>query len=208
MFQDKQRVWPAAYPFLHIAAAFTLILLSASAFRSNAQSPVRKATIEERQGALRSVAKVNRKPSEASLEPPPPAYEQSREDFALLQVIKSHLSAAVGSSHEFDYRQIAKNAAEVRKRAARLKTNLLLPELEKGEKIKKGEEGFSPEALKSEVGNLNALIKSFVENPVFQQPGVLDVNYSVRARRDLEMIIRLSERIQRRAEALGKTAGK
>ena len=208
MCQDKRRIWPAAYSLLRIAAAFTLILLSASAFRSSAQSPVRKATIEERQGALRGVKKVNRKPSEVSAEPLPPAYEQSREDFALLQVINSHLSEAVGSSHEFDYRQIAKNAAEVRKRAARLKANLLLPELEKDEKLKKGEEGLTTEALKSAVGNLNALIKSFVENPVFQQPNVLDVDYSVKARRDLEGIIKLSERIQRRAEALSKTAGK
>jgi hypothetical protein len=51
-------------------------------------------------------------------------------------------------------------------------------------------------------------VNSFVWNPVFQRPGVIDLELSSKASHDLEQIIRLSERIRRGAADLGKGAGK
>ena len=66
----------------------------------------------------------------------------------------------------------------------------------------------SSEELTSAAASLNALVNSFVWNPVFQRPGVIDLELSAKASRDLEGIIRLSEQIRRSAEGLGKVAGR
>jgi hypothetical protein len=135
-------------------------------------------------------------------------YQQLREDFVQLQLINNNLSTLAGSTPTLDYEQIRKDVAEVNKLAARLKANFSFPEPEKGEKPKKEPGEFTPEAFKSALKALNSLVKSFVENPVFQQLKVIDVEYSIRASRDLEDIIRLSEQIHKRAEVLNKAARK
>ncbi|HKR00787.1 MAG TPA: hypothetical protein VJT09_08940 [Pyrinomonadaceae bacterium] len=192
---------------LRLAAVVALILLPAGAMSGRAQSPTRNPTIEERQVSLRGVKRENPKSPEA-VPVPNPAYEQSKEDFETLQVINGRLAGVARSNLEPDYWQVGKEAAELRKRAARLRVNLLLPEPEKSAKDKKREEALAHAPLKSAIDFLNSLIKRFVENPVFQQPNVLDVEHSVRARLDLEEIIRLSELIQKRAAALSKATGK
>lgn len=122
-----------------------------------------------------------------------------------MQVINNYLSEAVGSGSALNFRQIGKDAAEIKKCVARLKLNLSLPKAAKGEKPKKNEEGFFiPEDLPASIKTLDAVVKSFILNPIFQQPGVLDVDYSVIATRDLERIGSLSEQIHRSAESWAK----
>lgn len=207
MCHDNCRVKSIARLILYVAAAITLTLLSPGGAGGNyAQAQTRRQTIEERQSALRTLSRE--KPAEQQPEQRL-AYQQIEEDFTLLQVMNKYLSEAVGSVSALNYRQIRKDAAEIKKCVARLKINLSLPEAEKGEKQKKSEEGFFiPEDLPALIKMLDAVVNSFVLNPIFQQPGVLDVDYSTSARRDLERISSLSEHIRRRAEYLGKTAAK
>ena len=200
MSHYKRRVGPAAYSVVHVAAVIALICLSPRALHKHAQSQ----TLEARERELRSLRIRKERPREPRLD-----YQQVKEDVEHLQVMNRHLSEAVGAGGPaLDYRQIRKNATEVRKRAARLKINLLPPEPEEGEKPKEGTDGFTTADLKSAVDALDALVKSFVGNPISQRPVVLDMEASAGARRDLEGIIRLSEEIRRRAGALGKAAGK
>jgi hypothetical protein len=193
--------------FFHIAIALVFLSVGASKPQAQTSRDVRlNRTIEARQKALRDL--------ENSKEPPPKPveprllYEQLKEDFEQLQVINNSLSTMVDSRSALDYEQIRKDAAEVNKRAARLKANLSLPEPAKGEKLKKEQGEFSPEGLKWALKALNSLVKSFVENPVFQQLNVIDVESSKRASRDLDGIIKLSEQIYKRAEVLNKAAAK
>lgn len=190
-----------------IAAALIFLSWGASKIQAQANRDLRlNRTIEARQKALRDL--------EASKELPPPPreprllYEQLKEDFEQLQVINNNLSTTIDSGSALDYEQIRKDAAEVNRRAARLKANFSLPEPAKGEKPKKEQGEFTPEGLKWALKALNSLVKSFVENPVFQQLQVIDVESSKRASRDLEGIIRLSEQIYKRAEVLNKAPGK
>jgi hypothetical protein len=202
MCRNIRRVGSVMHFIFVAAAALTLVFVSPGVPHSQAQAQ-RRPTIEERQQALRSVKKTYERPVDITQEQNL-KYEQSKEDFELLQVISSRLSEAVGSGPGPDYVQIGKDAAEVRKRAARLKVNLAFPEPAKDEKSKKSWEEFSAEEIKSAISTLDDLVKSFVSNPIFQQPRVLNVERSARAMRDLELIIKLSEQIQRRAEALSK----
>jgi hypothetical protein len=193
-----------------VVAALTLLLPSQHA---HAQMPTSRDTaradLEARQRALRNLERVKEKLSRRPPEPRLVTYQQTREDFEQLQLVNYRLAGVIAAGPALDYEQIRKDSAEVRKRASRLKSNLLLPEPAKDEKQQKSrEELIANEELKPSIEALNALVNSFVWNPIFQQPKVLDVEHSVKARRDLEAIIKLSEQIHKRAEALAKATGK
>jgi hypothetical protein len=213
MYRPNRRIESALSFVLYSSATITLtcllpVLLCNADARAQSQSARESARIdlEARQRALRNLENMKQK---LSRRPPEPhlAYQQIKEDFEQLQLVNYHLSGSGAPILVLDYVQVRKDAAEVKKRAARLKTNLLLPEPDKDEKLQKSKEELAGEELKLAIDALDALVKRFVWNPVFQHPNVLDVENSVKARRDLEGIIRLSEQIQKRAEALSKVAG-
>lgn len=195
-------------------AAAALILISPGATR--AQSPAqtreaRRVEMETRQRDLWNLERAKRRPAERDERP---LYRQVSEDFEKLQLSSYNLSGAIGSTAALDYELIRAEAAEIRKRAARLVTTLKLPAPEKERKQKKGEPpaaavvaAVAPD-LKSAIVALESAVKSFVWNPVFQQSGVVDVQNSARAGRDLEDIIKLSEQIRKSAEAAGKNGGR
>jgi hypothetical protein len=208
MSRYNRRVMPVAHFILYITAAITLIFLSPGGLRNQqAQAQVRPQgpPIESRQRDLRGLRKET-PPSRDS--DAPLAYPKIEEDLELLQVTNSRLSEAAGSVPALDYRQIRKYAAEVKKRAARIRIHLLLPEPEKSEKVKKRDEEYTPEDLKWEINTLDVLVKRLIENPVFRQPLVFNVDQAAKGWRDLDEIIRLSEQIQKRAEAFSKAATK
>jgi hypothetical protein len=201
---------------LRAAAAVAAVLFCAPcAARAQETSPqalrdARRNELEARQRALRSLENLGVKkgsgtPSEQAQHL---AFQQFKEDFETLQTANNSLLDALAAGPKPDYAQVKKQAGEIRKRASNIKTNLVLPEIEKDEKQKKREAAADSEALKADVVALDAAVQSFVTSPMFQELGVLDANNSVKARSDLETIIRLSEQIRRNAEALAKAAGK
>ncbi|HEY6190544.1 MAG TPA: hypothetical protein VIW80_23030 [Pyrinomonadaceae bacterium] len=163
--------------------------------------------MEARQRALRSLENVKEKLSRRTSTGPRFAYRQIREDFEQLQYANHHLNGYGELTSALDYGQVRKDASEIKKRASRLKANLMLPEGDKDEKLQRSGEAPMTEELKPSIEALDKVVKSFAFNPVFQHPNVLDVENSVKARRDLEAIIKLSDHIQKRAEALNKLAG-
>ena len=163
--------------------------------------------METRQRDLWNLERVKRKPSDRKRDERP-AYQQVREDFEKLQLGSYNLSGAIGSAPALDYERIQEEAAEIRKRAGRLLSTLMLPEPEKEQKLKKGDEAHAPADLRANIAALDELVKSFVWNPIFQQSGIVDVENSTKARRDLDRIIRLSEQIRKSAEGAGKSASK
>jgi hypothetical protein len=210
MRRHSRRVGTAFYGLPTIAAVVILTILFVGATPSQAQSRT-VSDLDTRQKALRSMEKTPEKRSESPEEREQQRldYEQSREDFELLQVVSGRLPKMIGSGPAtHDYGQIGRDAAEIRKRAARLRIYLSLAESKKDEKLKKSAAAFSPAELKSAIATLDDLIRNFVENPVFQHSGVLNAEQWVKAGRDLEWIITLSEQIQKSAEALSKAAGK
>lgn len=208
-----RRVRFAPYSVFAIHAAVTIIFLTTGALhdRAQAQGSAREArlnkSIERRQRELMDLENSKERASKPS-EEQRLLYEQLKQDFEQLQVMNNNLSTVVASGQKLNYEQIRNDVAEIRKRAARLKANLSLPELAKGEKPKKVNEEFNPESFKAALNALDSLIKSFVENPVFQHLDVINVGYSMKASRDLENIIMLSEQIHKSAEVLNKAGGK
>ena len=123
------------------------------------------------------------------------ATAQVRQDFESLQagynriVLAFSRKRAVGPDDS-----LAAAVAEVNKCALRLRHNLALPR-PKGDAEQKPRP--VPAAADNPLASLGKLLHSFLTNPLFESPGVLDVGQAERAARDLERIIELSEGISR-----------
>lgn len=131
-------------------------------------------------------------------------YAQISEDFLRIQVVNSELMQAVSGGGALDPAFVAKSASEIRKRAGRLKENLMLPEPEKGTERPAVEVGAEAGQLKSALSTLGELIYWFVRNPVFKETNVADVQMLAKARRDLDQIIELSGQVKKGSEKLHK----
>ena len=131
---------------------------------------------------------------------------QINEDFARIQVENNSLAKALASGVELDPKFVAQAASEIRKRAGRLKENLILPEAD--EPRAKTKDALDPTQLKSALGTLDGLVVSFVTNPGFRSVNVIDAQWAVKARRDLEEIIELSGRVKTCGEQLQKASQK
>ena len=111
------------------------------------------------------------------------------------------------SNQALNYDSIVGSAFEIRKRSIRLRTDLALPKAETKEKVpdfKEAEQGELQPAL----SQLNQLLDSFLHNPIFSDTGEIDLELAARARRDLDSIVVLSEKVRKNAEKRSKTSTK
>jgi hypothetical protein len=135
-----------------------------------------------------------------------PAFTQISEDFERIQVINHALALAAAAGEELDPKSVGQAMSEIRKRAGRLKENLLLPE--SVEASPKPSDVIEPGQMKESLAALDRLVLSFVHNPGFRSVKVIDTQWAVKARRDLEEIIELSGRLKKSCEHLHKAAQK
>ena len=193
-------------------AALAFIGLTPAAARAQSSQAARdrdarRLDMEMRQRALRDQDKLPNK-KRARAPDTRPVYNEVAEEFKQLQVVNYSLAGVVDPKVPLDYARVRKESAEVRKRAARLKGYLSLPEVGADGKQEKAAEIQTPEALRAAVGRLDALVNSFAWNPVFQKPNVVNLEQSAKASRDLAGILGLSELIRKSADELGRGAAK
>ena len=132
------------------------------------------------------------------------AAEQLGQDFKRVQVIRNDLARAVTSGSALDYARISDEAAEVRKRSVRMQSYLALREKAEEGKQEEAEAAYDETQLKEALVRLCHRIDSFVANPRFKSPGVVDVDATAKAARDLREVIVLSQQIKGGAERLGR----
>ena len=132
---------------------------------------------------------------------------QIKEDFTRLQVVNNEMMRKVFEEEVVDFKRISDNIAEIRKRASRLKVNLMLPESEEGENSQRLPSVPNSGHVKDSLTMLDTLIMGFVRNPLFQQPGVVDAKLSAKAGRDLKTIIEFSGGVRKEIERLSKLVG-
>ncbi|HKP35399.1 MAG TPA: hypothetical protein VJT71_00970 [Pyrinomonadaceae bacterium] len=126
------------------------------------------------------------------------------DDFARLRVINEEIKNAASSNTPLNFKAISDNGLEIKKRGARLRTNLAaLPKAEKEDKQK--ETVPTDEAqLKSLLLSVNTTLTRFLNNPVFSDMGTLDNQLALRARVDLEYVINLSDLVKTGADKLAR----
>jgi hypothetical protein len=129
---------------------------------------------------------------------------QLSEDFEKLYSINVEKIATQSSAASLDYKTLSDATADLKTRATRIKYNVTLLQIaDKGEKTRYEE---NPDQLSSMLPELSRLINSFLGSPVFRLNSPNDAALRLKASRDLDGIIRLSETINRIAKRSPKTA--
>jgi len=117
-----------------------------------------------------------------------------REDFRNLQIVHNDMMARRFSSAptpQITLKEIRASLGKIKTIAKRLSTNLALPSLE-GEPEPVSATNYNV-SLSPGLLLLDKSVMSFVDNPMFQQPRVLDAELALRARKDLEEVVRLTD---------------
>ena len=163
---------------------------------------MREADLRERQFMLR-----NMRPDARPAERPTPrlATAQIREDFVRLQVLNNDLAKAASQGDALNFKFVSKSAAEIRKLAARLKSNLSLPSAGGDPEQQEAKAAPPPAQLGTALSALDGLILKFADDLASKGVYLLDAQSSAKARRDLEAIIELSGRVKQASERLEKS---
>ncbi|HYO62704.1 MAG TPA: hypothetical protein VER08_03505 [Pyrinomonadaceae bacterium] len=132
--------------------------------------------------------------------------EQVRKDYRAVQELNKRMLLSFLSGRP-DYSVLSKDAVEIGRAADRLKQNLALP-APPPDTPKSPPTYVQGLALAPMLRVLDTRVISFVNNPFFQNPNVLDMSHTNKARRDLEDIISLSRDIRRNAVQMQKAVYK
>ena len=143
----------------------------------------------------------NRRVEEDFPRPQPRSAKEVKQDFLLIQTLNETLPS-LGNSEPLDYARIAATASKIKSIAGRLDSSLLLPEMSKQKSLVTF--NSTPDGLRTALTSLHDLIGSFAGNPVFNEPGVIDVEQTTKARQDMKQIIAVSAVLKKIAKTLGK----
>ena len=132
------------------------------------------------------------------------AYQRFSNDFLGIQLACNQLLSARSAGGEIDPKRVSDAVSEIKKRAAGMRS--VLKHLTSEEKRKSRHDGVANapiEELTESLSSLRGLVTSFVRNPIFGDGMVVDVEMPAKARRDLEQIIELSDRIKKNLDKNG-----
>ncbi|HBB86728.1 MAG TPA: hypothetical protein DC047_03825 [Blastocatellia bacterium] len=191
------------------ASAFVLLALAATTGTTvNAQGANQNAPPAQQQVTMRESELSTRPESAAPKRDPQEIMAEVNDDLHQLQTLTGSISThAAATDQPLNYQSILADVTEIKKRSVRLRTDLALPQGGKDEKrdsFKDAEKGELQPALAA----LNKLLDSFLHNPIFSDAGAVDVQLAGKARRDLEDIVVLSDKVRKNAEKRSKLSGK
>ncbi len=132
---------------------------------------------------------------------------QVNDDLHRLQALHEQMPQPAAAEQPLDLKLICATTAEIKERAARLKLNLALPQGEKSEKRADNKEANNGQ-LQPGLSALDKLLDSFLHNPIFSDTGALDPQLAAKAKRDLDDILALSDKLRKSADKLNKASGK
>jgi len=123
------------------------------------------------------------------------------EAFMRLQVLHNETMTIVLSSEAPDLKRVSAAVEETKKRAVELRANLVLPKPPKDEKKEKSEEVTAGKDLKQSLTDMCTLIRTFVTN---LNSSPTDDKAADQARRELDSLVTLSDKITRDLAEAGK----
>jgi len=130
---------------------------------------------------------------------------QLREDFEKLYSIGTEKLVSLSTAPSLDMKTLSDATADLRSRAHRIKYGVpILQIVDKGQGIRYEE---YPDCLVTMVPEMRRLIDSFLGSPVFRLSSPNDAELRLKASRDLDAIIKLSETVNRIAKRSVKPAG-
>jgi hypothetical protein len=212
-------VWPKLFSLSTLALLIITLFPAPAAkaqTRPNGPTPLPaprapdagRPSIKERQLKMDEMAREAARPRTTEEERLAPT--RIAEDFRTIQILNNKMMNSTMKAATPDYGSIATTTAEIRKRANRIRNNLSLPRaVSQGKEKKPGHKAAVDAAgMKAALLSLEASIMSFVENPIFKNLNLMDVEQATKAGRDLEGIIESSRLISKDAEQLGNPSKK
>ncbi|MDT7603269.1 MAG: hypothetical protein QOF61_1266 [Acidobacteriota bacterium] len=130
------------------------------------------------------------------------AIDQTKQDFKRIQLIRNDVIDYLVAKKPLDYKLVSEQAAEINKRANRLKTILMPSAPVEKEKDATKQIDYDGEQLKGALVKLCNTIFSFTGNAMFKDPATVDLQKAASAGGDLLTIIELSDNVKRSAERL------
>ncbi len=128
---------------------------------------------------------------------------QIKEDFEAIQSAYNKIVVNLQSGGDINREFVLETSGDVKKYAARLKDSLALPEPEEdATKEAQVNEDLNPGNQRKSLLTLCRHIYNFITNPIFNEPTGLDIDQAAKARREMDKIIELSEKIKENAEKL------
>jgi hypothetical protein len=127
---------------------------------------------------------------------------QTEEDFNRMLSLHNEIARALASNKPLDYQFVSDATGEIRKRAHSIQSNLVLSLSDEENKRVESADMTNETEMKDALVKLCQQIRSFVTNPVIEQPNLIDVEKLLAAKRDLESVIQLSAHLKRDADQL------
>lgn len=200
------RVLVTTFTSLVVAGLYISTLnfqVRAQARGSNSQEIVRRASEMDLMTREWNLSHIDKNDNEQFRKERVSLFPQIKEDFKLIQIVNNNMMETLFVKKSVDYKLISDSTEEINKRARRLQKNLSLPESEQQKNLK-----YQPASnlvqLKVSLLSLDRLVMSFVKNPLFNSPGVINPELAQTARRDLENIIKFSDAIKKDAAKVSK----
>ena len=125
---------------------------------------------------------------------------QTEEDFTRILTLHNEIARAISSKDALNYHLVSEAMTEIKKRASRVQSSLVLGLSAEDAPVK---EKAEPE-IKDSLIKLCKEIRAFVTNPMIENPNTVDAQQLIRAKRDLESFIQLSGLIKKDADKLRK----
>ena len=135
-------------------------------------------------------------------------FPQINEDFQRIQVIHNEIVRMFQPDRSVNYDRLAELTDDMKKRSARLRDNLSLPEPDKTDGKAAHPDAIDESHMKKNIFALHDLVVDFVANPIFKNLGVVDAKMIDSATVNLNNLIDISDEIKREAKTLGRSAKK
>jgi hypothetical protein len=178
-----------------------ILVMYASA---NSQSPSRSSDPQNMQNREWALGHVKEEINSHFKRESKPSLPTIRDDFRRLQIVDNELMRRVFVQNLFDADQIRASVSEIKKHASRLRASISFGEPTVEASNKNSNQVRPERTAAGEVQNLSAMllqmdqaVMSFVNNPLFQQPKVLDSKLALQAGKDLDQVLQLTERLHR-----------
>jgi len=125
---------------------------------------------------------------------------QTEEDFNRILTLHNEIARALKSTNALNYGFVSDATTEINKRASRVQSSLNLGLSEEDVAGAAKPEQLEDTEMKDALIKLCKQIRSFVTNPVIENPNTTNVEQALKARRDLDSVIQLSGHIKKDAE--------
>ena len=165
----------------------------------------REVDIQSREIQLRMLneGKTTTPASRASAEDRKLIVSQIFEDFQRIQVVNREMMQLSPNLNTTSYKRMSSLAEEMGKRAKRLKVNLNVPDVVQEKKEAEPVPEMDLAQVQATLQTINTSVKSFVTNPLFQDPRVTDVRHLDNLRRDIFNLIEQSRAVKKAVGKLG-----